>query len=223
MPISTRNRDRAESLIINQLSDSPSWLAVMQWLGESFDTIDDMLDYIAAINVYTAQGAWLDLIGSIVGQSREVPNAITFEYFGYAGQPSSFGYGQARYYREGDPVTASSQLPDAEYRQVILARVARNYGDISKVGIVEAMQIIVNTSEIFLQNSTQGGSFSIYIGIALDSNAAAIFQELDIIPRGAGIGLRNVSFGAPAATFGYSDQNMGFAGYGVGSYARRII
>ena len=223
MPISTRNRDLIDGLVINQLADSPQYVALLTWLAESFDTVDDMLEYIATINIDTASGVWLDLIGVIVGQARAVPNAITFEYFGYDGQPSSFGYGQARYYRTGDPVTASSVLPDAEYRQVLLARIARNYGDISEVGIVEAMQNIIDATDIYVRTSQNGGSFSIYIAEKIDNNSVAIFRELDIIPRGAGIGIRVMLQGVPEKTFGYADQNMGFAGYGVGSYARRII
>lgn len=217
------NKSYVRELVINQLGDSPTYDSVLQWLADNFDRLQDILDYVQTINVYEARGVWLDLVGAIVGQSREIPDAIAYEYFGYLGQPGTTGYGQARYYQPGDPLTASSILPDKEYRKVILARVSRNWGDISAVGVVEGLQNIVNTESIFVERGTTGGSFRVYIGAELDSNSRAIIATLDIIPRGAGIGIEVVTSSAPAQTFGYRDQLPGFAGYGVGRYTTRII
>ena len=217
------NQEYVRTLVINQLGDSPSYNQILQWLADNYDRLQDILNYVQTVNVYEARGVWLDLIGAIVGQSREIPEAIFFEYFGYRTQPSVTGYGRARYRRTGDPLTSSSVLPDDEYRQVILARVTRNWGDISETGIVEGLQSIINTNQIFIKRQNGGGQFSVYIGTNISSNTRAIISSLDIIPRGAGIGMDVVSSGLPAKTFGYRSQNQGFAGYGVGSYAQRII
>lgn len=217
------NQEYVRTLVINQLGDSPSYNQILQWLADNYDRLQLILDYVQTINVVEARGVWLDLIGAIVGQSREIPEAIAFEYFGYRSQPASTGYGQARYRRAGDPLTDSSILPDDEYRQVILARVARNWGDISEIGVVEGLQNIISTNQIFIKRQNGGGQFSVYIGSTISSNTRAIISSLDIIPRGAGIGIDVVSSGLPARTFGYRSQNQGFAGYGVGSYAQRII
>jgi hypothetical protein len=216
------NQEYVRTLVINQLGDSPSYIQILQWLAENYDRLQLILDYVQTINVFEARGVWLDLIGAIVGQSRAIPNAINFEYFGYSGQPTATGYGQARYYQKGDPLTDSSILPDDEYRKVILARVARNWGDISELGVIEGLQNIANTQQIYL-NRGQGGEFRVYIGTNLDSNSRAIIAALDIIPRGAGIGVSVVTSGVPAQTFGYRNQPPGFSGYGVGRYATRII
>ena len=217
------NQEYVKTLVINQLGDSPSYNQVLQWLAENYDRLQDILSYIQTINIYEARGVWLDLIGVIVGQSREIPAALSFEYFGYVGQTATTGYGKARYYRKGNPLTASSTLPDDEYRQVILARVARNWGDISEPGVVEGLQNIVNTNDIYIDRDIAGGSFRIYIGADIDLNTRSIIAALDIIPRGAGIGLTVVTSGEQNTTFGYRNQLPAFAGYGVGRYATRII
>jgi hypothetical protein len=209
------NQEYVRTLVINQLGDSPSYNQILQWLAENYDRLQLILDYVQTINIFEARGVWLDLIGAIVGQSREIPEAILFEYFGYLGQDNSTGYGQARYYQKGDPLTDSSILPDEEYRQVILARVARNWGDVSEVGVVEGLQNIINTQSIFLDRADQGGSFRLYIGAAIDRNSAAIIRALDIIPRAAGVGVSLITSGEPSKTFGYRDQPPGFAGYAV--------
>lgn len=216
------NKEYVPTLVINQLSDSSNYNDVLQWMADNYDDIDEILAYVGTINIFTARGVWLDLIGAIVGQTREIPNAIDYSYFGYAGQPTAAGYGQARYYVQGDPLSASSILADDEYRKVILARVARNYGDISEVGVVEGLQNIFNTNQIYI-NTPSGGKFTVYIGAPTTMVDDAILGELDIIPRGAGIGVSIVASGLPSLTFGYRDQAPNFAGYGVGSYAKRII
>ncbi len=200
------NKEYVPTLVINQLSDSSNYNDVLQWMADNYDDIDAILTYVGTINIFTARGVWLDLIGAIVGQTREIPNAIE----------------QARYYVKGDPLSASSILADDEYRKVILARVARNYGDISEIGVVEGLQNIFNTNQIYI-NTPSGGKFTVYIGTPTTSVYDAILGELDIIPRGAGIGVGIVTSGLPSATFGYRDQSPNFAGYGVGSYAKRII
>lgn len=209
------NQEYVRTLVINQLGDSPSYNQILQWLAENYDRLQDILSYVQTVNVFEARGVWLDLIGAIVGQSREIPEAITFEYFGYLGQPETTGYGQARYRQPGDPLAASSILPDSEYRKVILARVARNWGDISVVGVVEGLQNIIETDSIFIDPGTSGGSFRVYIGVELDSNSRAIIATLDIIHRGAGIGVSLITMGEPSKTFGYRDQIPDFAGYAI--------
>ena len=216
------NKEYVKTLVINQLGDSPSYNQVLQWLADNYDRLQDILSYVQTINVFEARGVWLDLIGAIVGQSREIPEAIAYAYFGYRTQPAATGYNHARYRKTGDPISASSILADTEYRQLILARVARNWGDISETGVVEALQNIIDVQSIFVYRQGAGGEFSVYIGAGLSDNTAALIGALDIIPRGAGIGIKVISDGVPALTFGYRNQPAGFSVYGVGSYSRRI-
>lgn len=216
----SQQTDKLLSTIINQLGDSPNYENVLRWMGESFDNIEDILFYISQINIYNAEGVWLDLIGDIVGQSREIPNGIQFEYFNFFEYPNALGFDNGRFYRDGDPLTDSSILPDDEYRQVILARIARNYGDISEIGVVTGLQNIVNTNSIFIQTSTGGGAFEVYIGEALPTNTKAIIANLDIIPRGAGIGVSVITSGPTDSVFGFAE--FGFAGFDTGNWVEEI-
>lgn len=216
----TTQTDKLLATIINQLGDSANYADLLRWMGGSFDDVDSMLAYIADINIYNAQGVWLDLIGSIVGQSREIPGGIQFEYFNFFEYPNALGFDSGRFYRDGDPLTDSSLLPDDEYRQVILARIARNYGDISEVGVVTGLQNIINTDNIVIKNSTGGGAFEVFIGESIPNNTKAILQNLDIVPRGAGIGISIITAGAKNTTFGFAEY--GFAGFDNGTWVEEI-
>lgn len=219
MAISTRNRDQIDGLIINQLADSPQYVALLSWLAQSFDTVDDMLNYVATINVETATGVWLDLIGVIVGQSREVPNALLFEYFGFEDE-GGLSFDTGRFYLDGEPLTAASILPDEEYRTVIIARIARNYGDISQVGIAEAIQNITGTDGVKVWTRAPAG-FEVYIDSAISSNVAAILRTQDIVPRGAGIGVRAILQSDGANVFGFEED--GQAAFDDAPFATEII
>ena len=213
------NQEYVRTLVINQLGDSPSYNQILQWLAENYDRLQDILSYVQTINVFEARGVWLDLIGAIVGQSREVDDAILFEYFGFDDE-GGLGFEGGRFYNEGDPLTASAILPDEEYRVVILARVARNWGDISAHGIVEAVQNIARTNNVLLWNRPPA-AFEIYIGADIDSNIRAILASQDIIPRGAGIGIDVLLQGDGFNVFGFEDD--GYAAFDDAPFATEII
>ena len=196
------NQEYVRTLVINQLGDSPSYNQVLQWLADNYDRLQDILSYVQTINVFEARGVWLDLIGAIVGQSRTIENAFPYSYFGYFGQTAVTGYGQARYRKPGDPIAASSILADTEYRQLILARVSRNYGDVSEPGVVEALQILTGIDNITIAREAGGGEFTVFIGPGLSVNTAAILGAVDIIPRAAGVNVKIVSADFPDMTFG---------------------
>lgn len=222
MTVRTAKRERAASLVISQLADSPYYLDLIAWIAEQFDSIDEILHFISTINVYEAKGKWLDLIGLIVGQSRFIEDAIPIEYFGFADYPNTLGFNTGRFYNDGDPLLSSSVLPDPEYRSVILAKAAKNAGDISHAGVVEAMQNVTDTDLVYSKNiSGSPASFEMFIGSLMSGNIIALIKNYDFIMRGAGIGLDVVSFGDGYNTFGFADY--GFAGFNDAPFAERIV
>lgn len=79
-----------------------------------------MASFGASIDIDTAGGAALDLIGDIVGQSRALSDALYLAFFGYQGQNSTTGYGQARYRQKGESTLGGiTLLADEEYRRLL--------------------------------------------------------------------------------------------------------
>ena len=191
----TAKQEYAASLTINQLGDSASFLALINVIAQSYDSLDDMLHYIATFNLEQAQGVWLDLIGLIVGQSRVVPTVLQAEYFGYRGQPTGVAYGVARYRKRGDATTATSVLGDTEYRNAIRGRIARNWGALDEVGMVETVQTILQISDVTLDRPAPG-TIVVQINEPITASAQAMIEQLDLIPRAAGVGLQiDIAYG----------------------------
>lgn len=215
-------RALALSLILNQLSESPNHKAIVNAIARTYDDQDEVLKYIANIDVYTAVGVWLDLLGSIVGQSRKVTIDLTYQYFGYSDiDPNLSGYGVSIYWYPGAPGETSNLLNDEEYRRVIIARAAKNSGDTSLINIVSTMQQVLG-SEVFAYNSGNATVTIMFEG-EISDNILALIRNGDIVPTAAGVGLRSLLNYDSATAFGYSDIDPTLQGYGNGEYARDIL
>ena len=214
--MSTFYQESSLQLIENQLRESPNYIEVIRLLAEDFDEASDIYDYIAKnINVLNARGVWLDLIGDIVGVSRVFEKEIQPVFFGFDDQPNTTGFGQARFRKLDDKTTASSVLNDDDYRVVIIGKIARNYGDVSEVGVATSVLNMTQADNVLVYQSGQA-TFSVYIIGLISDNIKSILTGTDIIPRAAGVKV-NLFFSADGNIFGFADQ-LGIKGFGVGNF-----
>ena len=220
--IPTLKQDMALSLVLNQMTESPNYLSIIRAIASTYDDQGAVLEYIGKLDVYTARGVWLDLIGSIVGASRRVDIDLDYAYFGYSDiNAVASGYGNGRYWYYGAPSSVSNLLADEEYRKVILAKAAQNAGDCSHVSVVEVMQAVLDTSKAFSFNGGNGNLDIMFEG-GVSENILALIKNGKIIPTAAGVGLRLLLQYDSSKSFGYSNLNAKSQGYGVGSYPRRV-
>lgn len=218
----TLKQDMALSLVINQMTGSPNYLAIIRAIARTYDDQDAVLEYIGTLDVYTARGVWLDLIGSIVGAGRRVDIELKYTYFGYSNlDPVSAGYGKGRYWYYGAPSLVSNLLGDEEYRKVILAKAAQNSGDCSHISVVEVMQAVMDANKVFSFNGGNGNLDIMFDG-EISDNMLALIKSGKIIPTASGVGLRLLLQYDSSNSFGYSNLNANAKGYGAGSYPRRV-
>lgn len=213
-------QEEAARKILSQLSESPNFCQIIDLLGKDADGIDKMLEKIGTLDVYNARGVWLDLIGVIVGRSRKVDVPLELTYFGFIDQPNTTSFSRSRMRDHSDGKQAiTTTLPDEEYRKVILAQVAKNYGDVSKFGIVSALQNLMGTEDVLVYNKGNA-KISIFIGKRLEDNFKELIRKLAIIPIAAGVDVEFIMAGDRGEIFGFRQQ--GFAGFGRGRFIRRI-
>ena len=214
--MSTLYQESSLQLIENQLRESPNYIEVIRLLAEDFDEVSDIYDYIAKnINVLNARGVWLDLIGDIVGISRVFEKEIQPVFFGFDDQPNTTGFGQARFRELDDKTTASSVLNDDDYRVVIIGKIARNYGDVSEVGVATSVLNMTQADNVLVYQSGQA-TFSVYVIGLISDNIKSILNGTDIIPRAAGVKM-NLFFSGDDNIFGFADQ-LGIKGFDVGHF-----
>lgn len=214
--MSTFYQESSLQLIENQLRESPNYIEVIRLLAEDFDEASDIYDYIAKnINVLNARGVWLDLIGDIVGVSRVFEKEIQPVFFGFDDQPYTTGFGQARFREPDDKTTASSVLNDDDYRVVIIGKIARNYGDVSEVGVATSVLNMTQADNVLVYQSAPA-TFSVYVIGLISDNIKSILTGTDIIPRAAGVKM-NLFFSGDDNIFGFADQ-LGIKGFDVGHF-----
>lgn len=214
--MSTFYQKYSHDLIVNQLRDSPNYVEVIRLLAEDFDEASDIYDYIAKnINIMNADGVWLDLIGDIVGASRVFDKEIQPTYFGFSDQSHTTGFGQARFREPNDKTTASSILNDDDYRVVIIGQIARNYGDVSEVGVATSVLNMTQADNVLVYQSGPA-TFSVYVIGLISDNIKSILTGTDIIPRAAGVKM-NLFFSGDDNIFGFADQ-LGIKGFDVGHF-----
>lgn len=214
--MSTFYQAYSHELIVNQLRDSPNYVEVIRLLAEDFDEASDIYDYIAKnINVLNARGVWLDLIGDIVGLSRVFEKEIQPVFFGFDDQPNTTGFEQARLREPDDKTTTSSVLNDDDYRVVIIGKIARNYGDVSEIGVATSVLNMTQADNVLVYQDG-AATFSVYVIGLISDNIKSILTGTDLIPRAAGVKV-NLFFAGDMDIFGFANQ-PGMKGFGVGRF-----
>jgi hypothetical protein len=210
---------RDQELLANQFCDAADFKTWLSEMLRSYDNAADWVEYLEDnLDIYKASGYWLDLFGLIIGQSRTVPNAVLVEFFGFS--DTSYvgkGFGDGRFWGGVESITASSTLQDPEYRTVLLAKIAFNYADVSLPGLAESLSILFNTTIIGVRRDGIA-NIEIYIGKDLTSTEIALVNNLDLLPRAAGVSINEKKYGEPSEIFGFIESPFGFAGFDVGRF-----
>ena len=118
----------------------------------------------------------------------------------------------------------TSELRDEEYRLAIFSKIAKNTTDGSRQSTLDSIKRMFNISRVVAIN---GGNAKMRIGIGryVTANELSLINELDLIIRGAGIGIIYFYWFNDGTTFGFSrgGNNPGnFAGFGKGTFARLL-
>ena len=178
---------RSQDLLANQFTEGSDFAI---WLAEkmlSYDNAGDWLQYLQDnLDIYIADGYWLDVFGLIIGQSREISNAIPVAFFGFRDTPFSVGFNEGRFWDGREPLAGSSVLADPEYRIILLAKVAFNYADVTLTGISSSLSIMFETDDLTVTNNGTA-NIDIFIGKSLSESEKNLINVLDILPRAAGV------------------------------------
>jgi hypothetical protein len=180
-------------------------------------TLATALDALTtALRLDDATGARLDLIGSIVGASRHIPQGITLGFFGFITQPSGRGFGIARMRHEGDPLFEAWTAPDVEYRSLIRAKIGLNNGHGTAAEIEAAAKAAFNAPVVSARDAGSA-HIELWVGRIPGPDEGLGRVVPDYLPRAAGVSI-SIVFYAASLVFGF--KNNRHWGFGVGIMAR---
>lgn len=117
---------------------------------------------------------------------------------------------------------SSSELRDNEYRLAIFSKIAKNTTDGSRQSTIDSIKRMFGVSRVISINAGNA-KMRIGIGRVVTPNELKLINALDLIIRGAGIGVIYIYWFNGGDTFGFSrnGKNIGnFVGFGKGTFAR---
>lgn len=217
-----KSTERMLYLLLSQFYDKPVIKAILEVIGEEFEYHEQLKEQIRTqIWPDVAVGKQLDMCGEVADISRKVDAVIGNEFFGFL-EHGDKTFGAAKFYRYGDTYLSSATLNDDKYRLAIFSKIAKNTTDGSRESTLISIKRMFGLSRVVAVN---GGNAKIRVGIGryVSSNEMNLINTLDLVIRGAGIGIVYFYWFNGNGTFGFSrnGKNVGsFSGFGVGTFAR---
>lgn len=175
------------STIQVQYGNSPILLSLIENMFEYIDPTEWFDDFFSLyMNIPTAAGAGLDVLGRIVGVSR-VLNIGTQQYFGFEeALPGPLPFNVGIFYTGGGTTTNFS-LADDPYRVLIMAKALGNISDGSMKSINTILSsLFPGRGNAYVTNG-QNMSMTLTFAFTLTPVELAIIEQSGAIPIPAGV------------------------------------
>jgi len=188
---------------VSQYRASPLYKA---WLKRFSDRTKDICDAYGTLELFfsidNATGVWLDLIGVIVGQPREVIDSALINYFAFENtDPLTSGFGVGKFWN-GEPIVAGNILvDDVTYRKLIKARSVKNGYSTTIEDILNAVFLLTGRTDCNVLDGGLGDSstvtpdimqYAIEFDTPIEDDDRVLILALDLLPRPAGVELTTV-------------------------------
>lgn len=208
------------SNLIIQYGQKSKAVATVTAYSEEFELIYDNANILQmAYDLDFAVGKQLDIIGKIVGISRNVPFSIPKNYFGFSGHLNAYPFGSkfnsvvAYPFRGKFEIPYSDgQLNDNDYRFFIKAKIIKNYVtskniDSNNFSIQNAVDYLFNSKAYISDNHDM--TMTLNIDSGFDISKLTYLENLDLLPRPQGVRYNTFVSYQDSFTFGFNSFNTG--------------
>lgn len=213
--------DRMKEHLIAQFADKPVLYAELEALGQELDLLHKAFcDLRDKRWIDTGEGVQLDNIGTIINRSRQISNAIQIDFFGFQDQDNTQTFGVGRFREDGETWLKSTILNDERYRKILWLKVFKDVSNGYADDILHAVSVLFDVGHVSLQEI---GNAKLLIGIGkeLSANDIRFLQAVDLLPRGAGIGIYAADMYDYDNYLGFVDQPNA-KGFDAGTFADLI-
>ena len=203
------------NLLIQQYLKKPKARATIDlWCGELDKAKENIADLLLQIDIDSASGYSLDIIGRRVGVSRQLPSFASKGYFSWLGAKGGKGWNKGVWYRYGESTTGTVVLEDFDFRFLIKAKILRNFQNGSLDYVFDSLVRLFGNNV----NITDNYDMTCTILLPLSTLREAqvyMLSELDILPRPVGVKYTIQDIGVEA--FGF-DGFINSKGFGDGRF-----
>lgn len=211
-------------LLIKQYWEKPKARAEIEMKLRKYKAVADLLKSILVqLDVDVATGAQQDLIGRIVGMSRNVPNVVPKVFFGFIESVNTEGFSDkfniakrgAPFYSKFAEKYTNQQLSNEQFRQLLKAKIAINNASSTmisdeRVSMQDAIMQSFNGRAYVVDN--QDMTVTLYVSPTVQANELRLIRKLNLLPKPQGVRYRFVIQSEPGLTFGFSNNpaSLGF-------------
>ena len=173
--------------ILSQYANSPTILSLIEQLNEIIDPAKNVEDFYELVwNVSTAHGLGLDIWGRIVGVDRRSKLlSPDTEVFGFNTNPQSFQPFDQASFMGSDANFSTYQLPDAQFRTLIMIKAASNVLYATAPNINRFLLSIFGKRCYFLLTGSMRATY--YFEFSLNKFERYLIYELGILPVPCGV------------------------------------
>ena len=213
--------NRAQAMkehLVGQFAEKPNLCAVLDVLGAELDEVHAVFDdFMTRRWIDTGEGKQLDGIGEIVGQSRQIYNAVQIAFFGFEDQDNALGFDEGRFRDSWEVWLKNVNLNDAEYRPVLWKKVTKNSALGTAEDTIRSLQFAFSAQKVFL-HECGNAKISFAIGRKLSRNDISIARAIDMAVRAGGVGVAWQSYFDYDNYFGFLGQ-LNAKGFEEGTFA----
>ena len=132
-----------KNMLIWQYRGKPKAKATIDALSnETADVFKSAVALGDLLNIETATGWALDLVGMHVGVSRRLPSIVKRVYFGWHGDDSSAGWSVGEWYSYGRALRDPLIMDDDNFRFLIKAKILKNYQKADLDSLIESVRFL---------------------------------------------------------------------------------
>lgn len=183
---------------LSQYVNSPNFQG---WLNSFSDRVLDICAAYETLELFfaidSATGEWLNLLGEIIGQPREVIDGNLINYFSFDNtDPLTSGLGVGKFWN-GEPLVPGDVLvDDVSYRKLIKARAFKNASGATIEDIITAVFLLTGRTDCNVLDGGLGDVGTVTPGLMqyalefttpIDDDDKALILALDLLPRPAGV------------------------------------
>lgn len=194
--------------LIKQYYEKPNANAeVRNLLVDWQNQADFIREFGHNFDIDNAQDKVLDLIGRIVGLSRQVNDIVPVKYFGFEGDPNARGFGVGPFFSINAPIRTPYQLDDAEYRKFLKVKIAKNICSPYLVSSekISLQQVVFDAFEgeaYVVDNKDQ--TLTLYVNESVETDEIDLILKMGILPRPITFRYSAVVRVSPDAAFGFA-------------------
>jgi hypothetical protein len=186
--------------------------------------IEDVLfQLLDMVDIDKSEGHQLDVIGKILGQSRNIASADIYTFFGFDDGIGIAGFDEGYWWDGISPISGNLQLPDDLYRNFLKAKVIKNYVSASGPDILHVVSVIFpNVNILYIDGFME---ILLYFGKQLTETEKAILMARlpsgdYLLPKPEGVRLRFAEYD-PLSSFAFAGDDTG-KGFDDGYWAGYI-